>query len=1412
MSQTSHESRDGRPPSPANRVLIGDGPSAGRGDIPGVATDTSSGLPDNAGWAEALLEAEGPILLMIGAGRPLVETLETLCLMVETLCPGVVGVVMLLEPDGLRLRWAAAPSLSDEGRSGLEALPVGPGGGSCGAAARSGEPVVSTDIANDPAWSSLASLTTAHGLRACLATPFRSAAGEVLGTFAAYLCEPRPPTARESRVARRAAKLAALAVERHRADAGYRRIVETALEGVWQIDTGLRTTFVNTRLAQMLGYDPEELMGRPIRELMFAEDLGESMAQWERRLRGEPGAVEFRWRRKDGGEVWTHCAISRVDGPDGRFAGALGMVTDITERRRADQQLREGEQRFRDLMEQAPFSIQVFAPDGRAVRANRAWERLWGVRFDEIPDYNILHDAQLEARGVLPSIQRAFAGEAVAVPAIRYDPNETIPGRTRHTDPRRWVAAVAYPLKDDAGRVREVVLIHEDITERVRAEEALRESEEHYRAVYDQAAVGIAEVDLDGRFLRANDRYCEIVGYPRETLLTLRFQDITHPGDLPANLGLFDQIARRDSAYRIEKRYLRPDGREVWVRAAVSLVRDGSGRPAGVVAVAEDITERVRAEVALRESEARFARFMQQLPGLAWIKDAQGRYLYANDAAERAFQTPRSRLYGRTDEEIFPTETAARFREHDERALESPTGLQVVETLEHADGVLHHSLVSKFPIPDPVSGATWVGGMAIDITDRLRAEEALRESEERFRYLAGAMPQIVWIARPDHSVEFYNERWFDYTGLSPEQAYGLEGWRSVVHPDDLARIIEAGTLSRGPTAPFEAEYRLRNRHGIYRWHLGRAVPVLDASGNLMRRLGTATDIDDRRRAEQDAHFLAEAGAALAALTDEAEALRRVARLAVPHFADWCAVDLLDDGGSLHRLAVAHADPAKVELGYDLHRRYPTRPDSPQGVYEVIQTGESVLVPEITDEMLASGAQDAEHLRILRDLGLRSYLCVPLVGRKGPLGAIAFIAAESGRCYGLDNLRLAEELAHRAAIAVENARLYDALREADRRKGEFLATLAHELRNPLAPVRNAARLLAEIPAVVAAAGDEVGMIERQAAHLARLVDDLMDVARIEQGKIGLRREVVELAPVVRHAVASVRPAAESQHHQLITSLPAEPILLEADPARLEQVLANMLTNAIKYTAPGGQIKLEAGRDGSEAVIRVRDTGVGIPPEKLPHVFEMFVQVDQGSARSQSGLGIGLGLVKTLVEMHGGTITASSAGPGQGSEFVVSLPTLAAAALERSKPEPRLPVSSKAALPRRRILVVDDNRDAASSLARVLERLYGQEVRVVHDGPEALVAAGEFRPEIVLLDIGMPGMDGYEVAGRLRSRPEFAEMTLVALTGWGQETDRQKSRAAGFNCHLVKPVDPEAIRSLLADATSPATKAVRKSEAP
>ena len=373
--------------------------------------------------------------------------------------------------------------------------------------------------------------------------------------------------------------------------------------------------------------------------------------------------------------------------------------------------------------------------------------------------------------------------------------------------------------------------------------------------------------------------------------------------------------------------------------------------------------------------------------------------------------------------------------------------------------------------------------------------------------------------------------------------------------------------------------------------------------------------------------------------------------------------------------------------------------------------------------------------------------------------------------------------------VEQRRAESALKEADRRKDEFLATLAHELRNPLAPIRNALHLLRGSGVATAAVQD---MAERQVAHLVRLVDDLIDVSRISRGEPQIRPERVALATIIETAVETNRAKIEAASHQLSISLPPEPLMLDADPVRLSQVFGNLLHNATKYTDLNGRLSITATRQGGHVTVSVRDTGIGIPPELLPHVFDMFTQGEHAKGRDSGGLGIGLALVRKLVELHGGSVEARSDGAGKGSEFIVRLPlAIGAGELELTKPAPA-PAAVRTS--RHRILVVDDSRDIADSLAELLT-LAGAETRIAYDGPAALKELSGFHPTVALLDIGMPGMDGLELCSRIRQQD--ANVRCIALTGWGQPADLRRSKAAGFDHHLTKPIKPDALLALLAE---------------
>ncbi|HKA05843.1 MAG TPA: MASE1 domain-containing protein [Gemmataceae bacterium] len=478
-------------------------------------------------------------------------------------------------------------------------------------------------------------------------------------------------------------------------------------------------------------------------------------------------------------------------------------------------------------------------------------------------------------------------------------------------------------------------------------------------------------------------------------------------------------------------------------------------------------------------------------------------------------------------------------------------------------------------------------------------------------------------------------------------------------------------------------------------------------------------------------------------------------------------------------AVPYFLPASQEMTFAPSQGLPGR---------VWSSGAPAWIPDVTADTNFPRARAA-----VKD-GLRGGFAFPILLSGEVLGVIEFFSREV-RPPDRRLLQLFAAVGSQVGQFIERKRAEDGLREASRRKDEFLAMLSHELRNPLAPIVNALHIL-KLPKTTPAQAEQVRkMMEGQVEHMVRLVDDLLDVSRIMRGRIELRKEPADLAQVIARAVETARPAIDAHHHDLAISLPPDAIYVEGDPVRLAQVFANLLNNAAKYTENAGHIGIIAAQDRDEAVVRVRDDGIGIPADVLPYVFELFVQGAGSTAWSTSGLGIGLTLVRKLVELHQGSVQAFSDGPGKGSEFVVRLPMAAARARTKERVEHHAPPSACASC--KRVLVVDDNADAAESLAMWL-RLQGHEVQTVHNGLSVLSAVNAFRPQALLLDLALPGKSGYQLAKELRSDPRWTKLVLAAVTGYGQDEDRRRSRESGFDYHLVKPVEPAQMQQVLADA--------------
>jgi signal transduction histidine kinase len=486
--------------------------------------------------------------------------------------------------------------------------------------------------------------------------------------------------------------------------------------------------------------------------------------------------------------------------------------------------------------------------------------------------------------------------------------------------------------------------------------------------------------------------------------------------------------------------------------------------------------------------------------------------------------------------------------------------------------------------------------------------------------------------------------------------------------------------------------------------------------------------------------------------------------------------------------VEHVDPAKVKLARELQQRYPPREG--ELVASTLQSRKPLLLPAIDRELLRSRSYDDEHFRIVEELGLRSAIVVPLAATDHVIGTLTLVTSESGRTFDEEDLRFADDLARRAALSIENARLYTEAQQANRAKDEFLATVSHELRTPLTAVLGWARVL-RMGADPGTAREAVEAIERSAAAQAQLIEDILDISRIRVGKLRFRSEPVDLPPVVEAAVEMVRPAAEQKQLSLQVELERDLPAISGDPTRLQQIVWNLLTNAVKFTPPSGRITVTLRAKDALARLCVSDTGSGIPPEFLPHLFERFSQAETSTTRSAGGLGLGLSIVRHLVELHGGVIHAESAGEGKGATFVVEIP-LAATEETAAAREAARGLRASDELPSfdgLHFLVVEDNPDTLNLIAHILERAGGT-VRRATSVSEALGQLAEARPDAMLSDIAMPGRDGFELIRSVREADEAngTHLPALAVTASGTAGDRERALSAGFDDYLRKPVEP------------------------
>ncbi len=866
------------------------------------------------------------------------------------------------------------------------------------------------------------------------------------------------------------------------------------------------------------------------------------------------------------------------------------------------------------------------------------------------------------------------------------------------------------------------------------------------------------------------------------------------------------------------------------LRAARDWLEDSVAQRTAELRVANEqlagqIVERENAQALLLESEAKFRSVVQTASDAIVMSDAAGIITFWNQGAQAMFGYGVEEVMGQSLTMLMPEELRPLHSAGIKRVSEGGAPRLVGGTAEvrarRKDGL-------EFPVE--LSLAAWqVGentfysGILRNLTARKQAEDErvqlaaelaktseAQAGEARYRLLAEAIPQIVWTSDPDGALDYYNQNWFEYTGLTLEQTQGW-GWEPVLHPDDLSNCLDRWTHSVATGADYEVEYRFKRHDGVYRWHLGRALPLRDGQGRIVKWFGTCTDIDDQKRTEHASRFLAQAGAALAAQLDERAIAQHLAELCVPSLADWCFVDIADTDdapkwevqapAALWR--AAHSGPHTLPVSAP--GRFELSDDeaaTPRGPWLALCAHHADKIESMTPGLLSTLTRRGAPLEALRGAPVQSLACLPLMARGRALGVLTLAVASPEKQPGAVEMAMIEDLARHAASMMDNARLFHELQQANRTKDEFLAILSHELRTPLTAILGWVQLLGSGRLDEETRSRALQTIERNTRAQARMIEDLLDLSRIVTGKLRLEIAPLMMASVIEAAVEAIRPAAQAKGLEIFVSLQPDLELINGDAHRLQQAVSNLLSNAVKFTPAGGRVEVRAQQTEVMLEVAVSDSGQGIAPEFLPHVFDRFRQADSSSTRRHGGLGLGLAIVRHVMELHGGSVRVFSEGQGRGSTFVLGLPLTAPTASAPRPPSsetaPLEPDAFAELLRGVRVLVVDDERDARDILSASLVR-YGAEVQACASVREALEALPGWQPRVLVSDIGMPQEDGYDLIRQVRALApgDGGQVPAMALTAYARSSDRERALELGFNRHVSKPIDPASLAAIVAE---------------
>ncbi len=1020
-------------------------------------------------------------------------------------------------------------------------------------------------------------------------------------------------------------------------------------------------------------------------------------------------------------------------------------VENATERWAMARELRDRDASLRETNQQLQMSLNI----GRAVAfkwhiPTNEVRRLHGLAscFDATTDKpetfeKILGRVHPDDRGSFESQVR----QAIERPGQEYTNEYRV---VRPDGSVQWLSDIGRVEFTADEKPLQLVGLAIDITDRKEAEENLRANEHRLRLTLEAAATGLWDWDVATNVVTWSAECYLIHGLKEGEFdgTAAGFDRLLHPDDRSRVWATVQAAVDGRTKYECEFRIIRPDEEVRWVANTGRAVYD-HGRPVKMVGTITDITDRKRAEELLRASEEFNRSLMDGSADCVKVLDMDGRLQHINAPGLCLMEIDDfGPLCGQAWSALWPVEV----HEEVSRAVATACGgtnYSFQAFCPTAKGTPRWWDVSVSPVRHAADG-TVVRLLSVsrDITTRKETENLLRQSESRVQvalknshimvYTTDHELRYTWIQNPHPAfdpADILGHR--DDELLSPEKVEPLIRLKR--------EVLESGVGKR-------SEFAVELDEILHHYDL-TVEPLLGAGGKVEGVTVAAMDVTDRKREES-------------ALKVSETRYRRLFESAKD------GILILD----AHAATITHANPFMVELlGYSTDE-FVGKELWQIGLFQDAETSKAAM-------------------QELQEKGFIRYEDLPLETKAGRLINVEFVSNvyhEDGDAVIQCNIR----------DIVDRKRLEESLRqhaielsEADRRKDEFLATLAHELRNPLAPIRNGLEILAMISHDDESFGQIRTMMQRQINQMVHLVDDLLDISRVSQGKLVLRKELIELTDVLKNAVETSRPLIEASGHELTVVVPSDPVFFDGDATRLGQVFSNLLNNAAKYSNAGGRIRLTAGVLNNDVVVSVKDTGIGIAADMLPKIFDMFTQVDRSLEKSQGGLGIGLSLVKRLVELHGGRVEGISQGKNKGSEFIVRLPILA-----RQESAQRNVADIETPLRKWRMLIVDDNHDSAQSLAMMLQ-LKGHETQTVHDGLAALNAAEQFRPEMILLDLGLPNMNGFDICQRIREQPWSAGMIVTAVTGWGQDEDRRRSSAAGFDYHLVKPVELSSLDNLL-----------------